>query len=213
MTTDDDARWAQAQSILDEQPTDEASEHLRRRRRAVLAALIGSCVAAVAVGALVFVSLSGDGGPGRADPPAWQQVTGLVVQGMGLVIEVYGLVVMMRAGLLRKNRWSVPAAVLTRAQRKSLLDQVRGRTAIDPDRLALVRDTARQMLRQRGLLALFVGILLLQVGGALSSPAPWRTVMAGTFVVCYVALFGLMERNARQARRFLAAHPAPVEAG
>ena len=213
MPATDDARWAQAQSILDQQPTGEASEDLRRRRRVVLAALIGTGVAAVAVGVLVGVLLSGDSGAERADPPAWQEVTGLVVQGIGLVVEVYGLVVMMRAGLLRKNRWSVSAAVLTRAQRKSLLDQVRGRIAVDPDRLALVRDTARQMLRQRGLLALFVGILLLQVGGALSSPAPWRIVMAGAFVILYVGLLWLVERNARQAQRFLAAHPEPAAAG
>lgn len=213
MATDDDARWAQAQSILDEQPTHEASEHLRRRRRLVLAALLGLAVAGVAVGVLVFALASGEGGLERADPPVWQEVTGLVVQGIGLVIEGYGLVVMLRAGLWRKNRWSVPAAVLTRAQRRSLLDQVRGRSAVDPDRLALVRDTARQMLRQRGLLALFVGILLLQVGGALSSPALWRTLVAGAFVVSYAVLFGVIERNARLAQRFLDAHPDPTEAG
>ena len=209
----DDERWAQALSILGDQPTHRASEHLRRRRRLALATGIGVVVAGVAAGVLGFALASGDAGSDSADPPVWQELTGLTVQGVGMVIEVYGLVVMLRAGLLRKNRWTVPAAVLTREQRKSLLDQVRGRAAVDPGRLALVRDTARQMLRQRGLLALFVGILLIQIGGALSSPELWRTLMAGAFVVLYGWLFWVLERNARKAERFLATHAEPAQAG
>ena len=212
--TEDDERWAQAQSVLDQQPTHAASARLRRRRQWALSAGIGATLVSVAVGVLIYALLSGDdGGSERADPPGWQQVAGLVVLGIGMVIEVWGLVVMWRAGLWRRDRWAVPAAVLTRGQRKSLLDQVRGRVPADPARLPLARDTARRMLRQRGLVGLFVGILLIQVGGAISSPAPWRTLMAGAFVVLYGVLFWTMERSGRRAQRFLAAHPDPAEAG
>ena len=211
---EDDERWAQALSVLERQPTERAGERLRRFRRTVVWRIAGLGLAAVAVGVLVAALTLGSGGDGAsADPAAWQEVTGLVLLAVGLVVEVAGFVVMRRAGLLRKDRWAVPAAVLTKTQRALLRDQVRGRAPVDPTRLPLARDGARRIVAQRGQVVLVVGVLFLLVGQAVSDPGLWRAVLAGAFVVFYAVVVWALERDARRAERFLAAHPAPVGAG
>ncbi|ADB73942.1 hypothetical protein Gobs01_03642 [Geodermatophilus obscurus DSM 43160] len=56
-------------------------------------------------------------------------------------------------GKWRLRVWRIPVAVLTRAQRKQLVAQVRGWRPVDPDRLPLAR-LAEQLVAQRnGMLA------------------------------------------------------------
>jgi hypothetical protein len=210
----DEDRWAQAQSILDDQPTQEADRRLRRFRRSVWLRIGGALVVAAAVGVLVGVlAVGSDGSVDGVDVPAWQEVSGLVVQGVGVVVEIVGFVVMRRAGMFGRGRWSVPGAVLTRRQRTSLLRQVQGRQPVDPRRLSLVRDAARRMVVARAQLLLLVGILAIQVGQAVSSPSTWRFVLAAALVVLYVRLLAQLEGNARRAERFLAAHRELAVAG
>jgi protein-S-isoprenylcysteine O-methyltransferase Ste14 len=210
----DDERWAQAQSVLDQQPTREADQRLRRSRRLVWTGIAGVLMVGVAVGVLVSVLVSGSGGNADdLDPPVGQVVSGMVVQGVGALVEIVGIVVMWRAGMFRKDRWSIPGAVLTRTQRTTLLRQVQGRVPMDPRRLPLARDVARRLVVQRAQLLLLVGLLLLQLGQAIASPSLWRSVLAGALVVLYAVLLGQVERNARRAGRFLTEHPRPAEAG
>ena len=214
ITDADGERWAQAQSVLDRRPSDQAGRRLRRVRRLTWAGIAGGVVVVAALGVLVVVLTAGsDGSPGGDTTPMWQEIGGLVVQGVGVVVEIVGIMAMRRAGMFGKDRWSIPGAVLTRSQRRSLLHQVQGREPVDPRRLSLARDVARRLIVQRAQLLLLVGILTLQLGQTISSPSTWRVLLAGAFTVLYAVLLGQLERNARRAERFLAAHPEPARAG
>jgi len=98
--------------------------------------------------------------------------------------------------------------VLSRAQRRALVQQVRGRRPVDPVRLRLARDVAARQVRQQGLPWLLAGLLLDQVGLAIGDPSSFRMGYAVGFAVFYGGVLLLLRRQRDQMRRFLAAHPA-----
>ena len=211
-TAVDDERWAQAQSVLDQRPSEEARRRLRRHRLVTLSTVVGLLLVGVAVAVLLVAFVLGSDGGERAEPPRWQEVSGLGLLVAAVVLEVVGLVVMARAGVW-KGRWDMPASVLTRTQRRLLLAQVRGRVPADPARLPLARDLAERLRLQLGTVFIWVGIVVLQIGQAVLEPSTRRLIAVGVLVALYAVALGLMMRDARRASRFLDSHPEPVAAG
>ena len=120
----DEERWAQAESILANNPTPTAAARVRRVRAMLWLSVAGLLVLGLAVGVLAVV-LFGHGRHRAPEVPAWQEITGLAVQLAGMVIEITGLVLLVR----RRQwgaRWRTPTAVLNRAQRRSLVRQIAG---------------------------------------------------------------------------------------
>jgi hypothetical protein len=201
----DEERWAQAESILANNPTPSAEARTRRVRTMVWLSVVGVVVLSAAVGVLAAV-LFGHGHHRPSHVPAWQEITGLTVQLAGVAVEIAGFVILRR----RRQwgaRWRTPTAVLTRAQRRSLVQQVRGRIPAEPARLRLTRDLAGRLLDQRGVLVLYVGIAIVNVGQTILHPTAFRIGLSVVLLVLYAVVIPLGRRQRRQAQRFLAEHP------
>ncbi|MGZ4509659.1 MAG: hypothetical protein ACXVX0_20640 [Blastococcus sp.] len=201
----DEERWAQAESILANNPTPSAEARIRRVRTMLWLFVVGMLVLGLAVGVLAVV-LFGHGRHRASSVPAWQEITGLAVQLTGTVIEIVGIVTLRRRRQWG-TRWRAPTAVLTRAQRRSLVRQVRGRIPAEPARLPLTRDLAGRLVDQRGLLVLYVGIAIVNVGQTIVHPTAFRVGLTVVVLVVYGVVIPLMRREQRRARRFLAEHP------
>ena len=208
MTTGtDEARWAEAQSLLDRMPTESAEERLRRWRRLRMLLSVGLVLAGAAVG-LVVLLLVGAGADGAEDGPLWQDILGLGVIVVGFVLTVVGLVVQLR-GNRRLHVWRNPLAPLTRAQRKELVAQVRGRGEHPGERLPLARYMAELLVNQRTAMTGQAGLLLLFAGQWVMSPATWRLLGAAALAVLLLLGVTVQRRDVVRARAFLEAHPAP----
>ena len=206
-TTDDDARWAAAMSVLDRSPTATAQQRLRRHRLRTWSWALG-LVLVISAGAVLLALLFTDAlVPEAATATGWV-VTGLVVQGAGTVVLVGYAVIAWRAGLFR-GAWSQPSAVLDRAQRRALLAQVRGRAEVDPARLPLTRSLAERLALQRHQLLLVAGLVVQQVGRAISSPTPLILGVTAVTGVGFAVATVLLRRDATRAEVFLQAHPEP----
>lgn len=121
---DDEARWAQAQSLLDRVPDESAEQRTRRVRRLrwllVVALLVGTTALALVI---AFVVIDRDALGTDEDVSTSRAVIGVVVGAVGVVIGAVGLVVQIRA-MRRVRGWRSPLYVLTRRQRKQLLAQM-----------------------------------------------------------------------------------------
>ena len=198
-------------SVLDRAPNRSARERLRRRRRLSWSWVLGLMVV-LAAGATLLALLFTDAlVPGSAPPSGWV-VTGLVVQTAGIVLLVGYAVIAWRAGLFR-GAWSQPIAVLDRAQRRRLLAQVRGRAAVDPARLPLARDLAERLVLQRHQVLFVAGILVQQLGRAISGPTTFVLVLTGGLTVVFAVAMVLLRRDAQRAEAFLRDHPGQDDAG
>lgn len=159
-------------------------------------------------GVLLVAVLSTEALVPEPGPSGGWEAAGLAVQGAGLAVMVgYGFVAW-RTGLFQAAWWQ-PTAVLSRAQRRSLHAQVRGRAAVDPARLPLARAQARRLLLQRDQLLLLVGVLVQQLGRAIGDPTPSTVAFTAVATGVLLAVAGLMWRQGRRAARFLADHPDP----
>jgi hypothetical protein len=98
--------------------------------------------------------------------------------------------------------------VLSRAQRKELLDQVRGRMPLEPARLPLARLIAEQRLSQRTVMVCNTGLAVGFAGQWITAPSPWRVWFAIAYAVLLAAAWPLVLRQTNGCRRFLAEHPA-----
>ncbi|MGY2066704.1 hypothetical protein [Blastococcus sp. SYSU DS0619] len=208
--TDDETRWSEARSLLDDVPTESADRRARRslRTRILIGLGVGLFVGApLGIGVAWLADRSGDGAT-SAGAPLWQEITGLAVAGAGLLVLFGGVVAQFRANR-RMRAWRSPLAVLTKAQRKELLAVVRGRGDLRPDRLPLARHLASNLLDQRALVYLLGGQAVLWVGLLIAFPSWLRAAAAVVLVALTVVGVPFMRRQERQARRFLAEHPEP----
>jgi len=164
-----------------------------------------------AAGVLIAVFVTGSDDAGNAGAPTWQQVLGIAIAVVGLALEVAGLVAAWRAGWW-KDLWRRPLTVLTRHQRKLLLQMVRGKAPVEPTRLPLARHTAEQLVAQGQLVGIYVGLVLVWIGNAVLDPSTGRFWFTAVLVAGYAALFALLLRQRAAAQRFLGAHPEPVPA-
>jgi MFS family permease len=201
-------RWAEVQSLLDRTPTESAEERLRRWRRLRLSFVIGLSAAGLVL-ALVVVLLVGHGTADEAEPPVWQQVAGLGVEVLALVVIVAGLVLQLK-GNRRLRVWSNPMAALTRQQRRQLIVDVRGGGAVDPARLPLARYMAELLVHQRTALTGQVGLVVLCAGQWIVSPTTWRLTMTAVMFVIWSASMFFLRRDVGRARAFLDRHPDPA---
>ncbi len=212
-------RWVQALAVLDGGGDPRAQRRSRNRRLVVLlAALVLLTAATAAVGFLL--SMHAHGPAVRHQHPRevsqLRQVGALGVIVVGLVVELVGLVRLLRS----KHRmpvWRLPTLALTSGQRRQLMRQVRGRAPVQPDRLRLLRDLAGRMQGQYqgpfgpyGLL--FGGLSLLLAGEAVASTRMWMLWLSVPFVGLYPFAMILMRRDARRAAGFLTQYPEPSPA-
>jgi hypothetical protein len=208
---DDEARWAEAQSLLDRRPTESAEQRLRtaRCRRWLLLGVLLLVVGAA--GAALGAWLAEPGSAGAGDVGTWRVVVGFSLSGAGLLAMVVALFLQIRR-TRRLRGWRSPLLVLSRAQRKELVGQVRGRISLQPRRLPLARHLAELQLIQEFLLIGQVGLLVHFAGLAIAEPETWRLVIVWVGVPVWVALGIVVFRESRRARRFLAQHPADASA-
>jgi hypothetical protein len=199
---DDEARWAEAQSILQSGPGPERRRRLRRLRVRLRVLLVVLLVPAVAVPFLA----SEDAGPsdGRG-VSSGQEMLGLVLLLGSLMVTGVGAFLLWRAF---RGRWVSPLVALRSGQNRELLAQVLGRAPLDPAHLGLARYVAETMLIQRPALSfLFSGGALVWVALAVLDPAWWRLLVGLVLLTLALHSGWRARRNERQARRFLAQHP------
>jgi len=100
--TDDETRWADAESILDGTPTESATRRLRQFRRRTWTTLAVVLVVCLAGGGLVGWAIGSShghhGGSDEGGASGWVEVLGLVVVVAGVALAIAGLVRMRRAG-------------------------------------------------------------------------------------------------------------------
>ena len=203
-----EAEWAAAQSLLDRVPTESATQRLRRwRRQRVL--LVAALILLTSALAVVLVVVVGAPSAHSEDVPTWQTATGFVLAGAGLLLQIAGLVGIVRTGR-RLRAWNSPVAVLSRGRRKELLAQVRGRRPVEPERIPLARLLAEQLLSQRTLLVANTGLGISFVGQWIASPTTWRAVATAALGLLLAAGWVVAQRDARRARRFLEEHSSPT---
>jgi hypothetical protein len=206
----DTERWADAESIVDGDPSEFALFEIRRFRRRMryLIWSLGAFLVVVVAAGVVVVLVGGHSGHQAAAPtrtPLWQEIAGLCLNGLGVVVLVVGLVGYFRSGV-PQAAWRSPALVLTRAQRRGLSAQIRGRTPVQPERVRVARyvaDLAAGPNVRRFLTFLFTGLILELIGQLVSRPTTGRLVYTGTFLVVYVVLVGVIARRWRQIQGFL----------
>jgi hypothetical protein len=201
----DDARWADTSPLLDRAPTWSASLRLRRWRRLrvllVVAVLLGTAVVVVAA-----VVLLGDTASSGEEVPTWQAAVGFVVAGAGLTLQLIALAALWWVAR-RARVWRSPLAVLTDAQRKDVLAQVRGGRPVDAARVPLARLLAEQMVGQRTELVGSLGLGICLTGLWIASPTAWRAALVCVHGLVLAVVWLFVERDARRALRFLCAHP------
>lgn len=196
---DDDARWS------DEEPgptADSAATARRRHRDRVGVAVV------VGVSLLVAVAVLVAGLP-DVDVGSPRELTAVVFIFIGLVLVGTGF----GTWLWKLRRLSGPrdaTLLLDRAQRAELLGQIHGQLPVDPARLAVARNLAERLVHQRWLALGFAGLLLSQVGQALTAPSVWRAWTATALAVVMGAACVFAAWDARRGQRFLAVHPAPT---
>jgi hypothetical protein len=205
-SADDEARWAEAQSILDRAPTRSAAERLRRARWNRWLLVAGAVLVSLALGVLVALFVLDPGPRREEEAPTWRVVVGFVLSGLALLFMVVALVVQFRA-LRRTRGWSSPLYVLTRRQRKQLLAGVRGQAPVVPERLPLARHLAELLLVQHLALPVQAGMMVNFVGLWIADRQPFRLVLVAVFGAALLVAGLLFRRENRRARRFLAAHP------
>ncbi len=97
--------------------------------------------------------------------------------------------------------------VLSLAQRRGVLRQIRGRAVIDESMLPVSRQLAGLLRQNRSIIGLFVAVPLIFLGQALPQNAPFRWWLAIFMVVVYLILIVLIYRDSARAERFLTHYP------
>lgn len=202
--TGDEARWAEAQSLLECAPTETAEQRLRRWRWQRVPVLAAALLVPAAVAAALVVLTDGvDSAP--SEVPMWQAVIGFAIATAGLALQLFGVVAAWRANR-RLRAWSSPLAVLTSAQRRQLRAQIRGRQPVDPARLPLAQLQAEQVLSQRTGMVANLGLETGFVGLWIATPSTLRAALAVGYGLLLAILWPIMSRDTRPARRFLTEH-------
>ena len=209
---DDENRWSDAQSVLDRTPTASPGGQLAHWRRLRTLWVVGVVLGVIGLSVALVARFGSEAAGSAEDGPPWRVVTGLVLTVLATLLCVAGAVAHVRA-TRRRGAWRSPLVALNRAQRRTLLEQVRGTMPVDPARLPLARHLAENLASQRAVLVTNGALLLLFTGQLISSPSPWRWGMVIVFGLIHLAVTPLILRNERQARRFLAEHPGPGSGG
>lgn len=195
-----DDQWASANAMLANPNLQLPRDIAKARQRRILFVVVGVLLMA-GVGAAIGLALS-DGSANSTDVPALQVIVGLVIAASGLVLQFWGVRRQWRRGSAL-NYWRGPLAGLKRAQRKRLLNQVRGRVPVQSgtERLSVLQ--AHVMIHQRLTTVGNCGLAVLWLGLFISSPTLWRAALALFLILLVVAATPFIERDARAAERFI----------
>ncbi|MDP5182080.1 hypothetical protein QOZ88_05475 [Blastococcus sp. BMG 814] len=206
-SADDDARWAEAQRVLDGLPSEALEARVRRWRWLTILLVVGLLLLSVAF-AFAVAAWAGDEPPATEDEPLWREIAALAVAASALVLVAVGSIVQWRV-TRRLGGLRSPLTVLDRRQRKLLLQELRGTVPVEPEHVPLVRHLAERLAAQQWLLIFQLGLLLMFVGQFIGSPSAWRLGFVVVFGLGIAVVAPLVRRDERQARRFLAEHPDP----
>ncbi len=204
-SSDDDARWSEALTSLQHGPTPFLRARVRRQRNLVLGIAGAGLLVAVLVPLLALPDRPD--GSSSDDATTVLEVLGLVLMGVGVLVEASALFLMVRAW---RGRWISPLRALTNQQNRALRDQVRGKVSVVPEQLPLARHVAETMLLQRPIPLLLLGIVLIALGVALLSSSWWWVAAATVYAGMGLVGWRLLRRNEHMARRFLDEHPEPA---
>jgi len=136
--------------------------------------------------------------------PKRQEITGLLVQLLGLAATFAGLVRQMRSDNWRPRHAAVHGPHLAAAP--GAAQQLRGRRPVDPARLRLLRDPASTLANPRGQVLMVVGLGLTTVGQTVVHPHLAWFAFIGLYAVLLVTSSVSVLRRQAQARRFLATY-------
>jgi hypothetical protein len=203
---DDEENWSNAQALAERVARESPHRREARQRfdqrvvRFAIALLTGAAV--VAVGVQVIEPL-----PDSGTPATWRWTAGITVGLLGLILvgirlgQPYG----------SRREWGAPMRPLSPRQREELLDHVRGRSSVPPERIRLARLEAEWRLEQSTSLAPQAGLASMYLGFWIVH----RSIFATLMTVAFYALVGIggsrALRDAHHARRFLAEHPNPED--
>lgn len=205
-----EGRWREAQRVLDGVADDGARERWRRQKVIRLITIL--CVMGFAVGVVsaLIGNRSGHHPQAPVDVPVWREVVGGALLVIGLVVAVVKVVRLMRSGGLW-SAWCAPTRVLSRVERKRLLQQVRGRRPVVPAQLPLARDLAVRLTRQRLDPVMTLGVAMIMAAPLFNGYGIRTESIIGIslMAVSYGAGAVLMPREITRARLFLAQHPEP----
>lgn len=199
---DDGARIRAAIDLLHGNSTPEsqailATGKVTNTRRLILVML----VAAVFGGVVGFFGTSGR--DRNHDLPGWRTTLGWSVWVLGVLACVVFFVQMRRSGGCHRGR-STWLKVLTFAQRRSLVRQVRGRDVVVREQIPLTREIAGTMTRSANTQWVTFAALCIFLGNALRSNSTGQWVIAIAFAV--LAVYAAIEapRQLKKAKAFLA---------
>ncbi|RAO55750.1 hypothetical protein [Micromonospora saelicesensis] len=181
------------------------SPQSRSRRRLMLVVLLSVLAAAVIVGAVV---VGRDTGILDGAPPAWANTLGGVLQLAGLALTIATIVWLVRSGRFRADRGS-SLRRLSPLGIRSLQQQVRRGTPQDDADFGLLRATAQMMINQSWYSLMLVGFVITSFGQALLKFTPLFTGLFAVLAALGVGAVAFAFRDARLAKAFLRAHPAP----
>lgn len=137
--------------------------------------------------------------------PSWAGTAGLMAVALGLLVELTGGIGLLRSG---GSRWARSAAtgVLTPAQRRHALRQIRGGAAVPADELPQLVRVAAQIRAGRWFAAVAAGMTLVGIGGFLLLYTWFAAVAAVVLAAAMAFVCVSVLRDAQAATRFWEQH-------
>jgi hypothetical protein len=195
----DDERWTAALARVTRRSL-RTAEAIRRGPRALAWLLAAVVVLIVLSLVLLVLQLVGAG-------PPWRQSVAGVVAIAVVALSLVAAVVTWGSGTLRSS-WLDVHSQLTRAQRRHVIAQLRGRVPVDPVLVPLVRELGLRAAMQVPFSLVAVGMQQGRMGDLADRDAfSW---IGRGLLVLWVAVLGWSAVELLRVRRFVRAHPEPV---
>ncbi|WP_433535990.1 hypothetical protein ACQPZK_29380 [Micromonospora sp. CA-249363] len=188
---------------MDESVTRSNRAGRKPRHRIRWLLLLGGLCGALTVGVALGSENTGvfDG-----DPPSWATNLGGFLLLAGLVIEIVTIVWLVRRGGSRADRTSTLWR-LSWSRRWTLSRQVRRDDPAPGEDVVLLGETARAMIEQRRSSMILIGVMIMSVGQAFLTFAPFFTVTFALLALLAIWLYVFAILAARRAEVFLRTHP------
>ena len=196
----DDERWTAALARVARR-TPRTAVAIRRGPRQLAGLLAAVGVLTGLSLTLLVLQLVGAG-------PPWRQTVAGVAAVLVVVLCPAAAVVAWLSGTLR-NSWLEVQSQLTRAQRRHVAGQLRGRVPVDPAHVPLVREWALRQVVQVPLALVAIGMQQLRMGDLDGGDGFHRWFGLGMLVV-WLGVLGTSAVALQRVRRFVRAHPEPV---
>lgn len=171
-----------------------------RARWSIWGLVLASVVAGTVVALLLVPVLPWSGSNGPA--PAWRETTSAVLDVVGIVLIVVGIVHAARKGLL-SSRYAAQAPLFSRDQRRRAQRCVRRGQRAPQELGAAAVFIAQMLVRQRHILILLAGFAVNVLANVVTATNPVWAVIEVALVVMVVVLSIVVLVTARGARRWL----------